>query len=63
MHGKNPDKIECNNIKRPIKYDRAGSNFVEGLRTLYIIIMDVSIIKVQIQNVDNMREEVDYEFK
>lgn len=63
--GEKPHRIECDNTGRPIEVGRAGSKFLEVLRLLCIVFLDVSIIKVGDQNVDDyasLREEVNSKF-
>lgn len=66
LHGEKSYRIEWNNTWKPIESSNVWSNFLEGLRVLHIILLDVSNIKVRDQNVDNyasLREEVDSEFE
>lgn len=64
--GQNPFRIECNSASRPIECGRAGSKFLEVFRAFCIEYLDVSIIKVQDQNMEDfarLREEVESEFE
>jgi hypothetical protein len=58
--------VECNNEGKPIETGGARSKFMEVLRALCIIYLDVSTIKMEDQNAEayaNMRQELDVEFE
>lgn len=64
--GQKPFRIECNSEGKPNETGGAGSKFIEVLRALCIVFLDVSIVKVRDQNVEvyaSLRKEIDSEFK
>ena len=64
--GLKPHVIECNSLGEPDESGRRGSRFLEVLKALCTIYLDVSIIKVMAQDpIDyaSLREEVDSEFE
>ena len=64
--GLKPHVIECNSLGEPDESGRHGSRFLEVLKALCTIYLDVSIIKVMAQDpIDyaSLREEVDCEFE
>ena len=64
--GLKPHVIECNSLGEPDDSGRDGSRFLEVLKALCTIFLDVSIIKVMAQDpIDyaSLREEVDSEFE
>lgn len=66
VQGQKPFRIKCNSAGRPNKSGRARSKFLEVLRALCIVYLDVSIIKVRDQNVEkyaSLRKEVESEFE
>ena len=64
--GLKPHVIGCNSLGEPDESGKHGSRFLEVLRALCTIFLDVSIIKVMAQDpIDyaSLREEVDSEFE
>lgn len=64
--GLKPHVIECNSVGEPDETGRHGSRFLEVLKSLCTIYLDVSIIKVMAQDpIDygSLREEVNSEFE
>lgn len=64
--GLKPHVIECNSAGIPDESGKAGSRFLEVLKALCTVYLDVSIIKVQHQDANDyasLREQVDSEFE
>ena len=58
--------IECNSEGEPIETGGTGSKFIDILRTLCTLFLDVLIVKVRDQNAEayaSLREEMDSEFE
>ena len=51
--GLKPFRIECDSTGMPIEGGGAASRFLEVLKSFYVVILDVSIIKVRDQNLQD----------